>query len=72
MQKQPYIIECDAGKVAVCACGKSANLPRCDGSHKGSGVGPTIIDVEEKKTLAICGCGHTGNAPYCDGSHSKL
>ena len=34
-QKAPYAKELEAGKTYYwCACGKSANQPFCDGSHK--------------------------------------
>lgn len=36
-KKGPFAVELEAGKnYHWCACGKSANQPFCDGSHKGS------------------------------------
>lgn len=67
----PYIVECEAGKLALCTCGKSSTMPKCDGAHQGTDDRPEILEIECAKTLAICGCGQTGNAPYCDGSHSR-
>lgn len=72
-QKSPYIHKPEKdGKVAWCACGLSASQPFCDGSHKGSGFRPVVLDVQAGKTFAFCGCKQTKNAPMCDGSHAKL
>jgi len=71
-QKGPYVLKESAGKKAWCACGLSQNQPYCDGSHKGSGMHPIIIEITEEKTVAWCGCKHSQDQPYCDGSHNKL
>ena len=71
-QKSPYIIQCNKGRYAWCTCGKSANQPYCDGSHKGTSFSPIVIDNEEDGNIAWCGCKISDNSPYCDGSHSKL
>ena len=40
-QKAPYAKELEAGKTYYwCACGRSANQPFCDGSHKAVGMAP--------------------------------
>lgn len=71
--KSPVIVELEEGKnYAWCACGKSANQPWCDGSHKGSGIRPHIFTASETKKAAMCMCKKSANAPFCDGSHSKL
>lgn len=67
----PYLIQCEPGKKAICTCGRSSNLPFCDGTHKGTEDRPVIIDVDQPKTIAICSCGKTGTPPYCDGSHKS-
>jgi len=46
--------------------------PFCDGSHKGTGLGPRKVDIAEAKTVAWCGCKHSKNGAFCDGSHSHL
>ena len=69
--KSPLAVELDAGTHHACACGKSANFPFCDGSHKGSGIAPRKFELSEKKTVYMCRCGQSGNAPFCDGTHKK-
>ncbi len=45
--KTPMMVDLEAGKnYAWCACGHSANQPWCDGSHKGTGITPTVFKVE--------------------------
>lgn len=70
-QDRPYVIEETPGKKAYCACGRSANQPYCDGSHKGTALTPKIVEITETKKVAWCGCRRSGNSPFCDGSHSK-
>lgn len=68
-QDHPYVVEEEPGKKAWCACGRSANQPYCDGSHRGTGLGPVRVEIEAKKRVAWCGCRRTGSPPFCDGSH---
>ena len=71
--KTPIGVELEAGKTyAWCSCGKSANQPFCDGSHKGSEFTPVKLDADESKTVYFCGCKHSANKPLCDGAHNKL
>lgn len=71
-QKQPYPVELEPGDYVWCACGRSANQPFCDGSHKGTGISPLRFTVEEARKVFLCGCRHTGNPPFCDGTHNAL
>jgi CDGSH-type Zn-finger protein len=72
-QKSPYPVEVEAGKSYFwCACGKSANQPFCDGTHRGSGFAPVKFDATETKTVYFCGCKHTVHPVMCDGSHNNL
>ncbi|MEK9943222.1 MAG: CDGSH iron-sulfur domain-containing protein [Gammaproteobacteria bacterium] len=71
-QAQPYVLELDAGTYFWCQCGRSANQPFCDGSHKDTGFEPKPFTISENKKVALCGCKHTKNAPFCDGTHIKL
>ncbi|MEO1492910.1 MAG: CDGSH iron-sulfur domain-containing protein [Pseudomonadota bacterium] len=72
-QKAPYPVEVEAGKSYFwCACGRSANQPFCDGSHKDTGIAPQKYTAEKDGKVFFCGCKATGNVPMCDGSHAKL
>ena len=67
---KPYIIEVEKDKSYFwCACGKSANQPFCDGSHKGSEFVPLKYTAEETGKAFFCGCKATAKQPLCDGSH---
>ncbi|RLL51581.1 CDGSH iron-sulfur domain-containing protein [Mariprofundus sp. EBB-1] len=70
--KEPAVLELEAGTYYWCSCGKSANQPFCDGSHKGTTFTPEVIEITEKKTVALCQCKQTKNPPFCDGSHNNL
>ena len=71
-QKAPYVMEVEPGNYAWCACGRSQTQPYCDGSHKGTGFSPVVVQVEETCTKAWCGCKRTGSQPFCDGTHGTL
>lgn len=70
---KPTPVELKAGEeYYYCTCGKSANQPFCDGSHKGTGFAPKAFVAEEDGEAWLCQCKQTGNAPFCDGSHNKV
>lgn len=72
-QKSPYATEVEAGKTYCwCACGRSANQPFCDGSHKVTAFEPVAFTVDKTGTVYLCGCKHSGDMPFCDGSHQNL
>jgi CDGSH iron-sulfur domain-containing protein 3 len=72
-QKGPYAHQVEAGKTYYwCACGRSANQPFCDGSHKAVGLAPKPFTAEKNATAYLCGCKQSKNAPYCDGTHQSL
>jgi CDGSH iron-sulfur domain-containing protein 3 len=72
-QKGPFAVEVEAPKTYFwCACGRSANQPFCDGSHKGTGFTPMKFEATESKTVYFCGCKHTATPCFCDGSHARL
>ncbi|MBL7055846.1 CDGSH iron-sulfur domain-containing protein [Candidatus Woesearchaeota archaeon] len=71
--KKPIAVDLEIGKeYYYCSCGKSANQPFCDGSHKGTSFTPVPFKAEESKTHYLCRCKHTKNVPFCDGSHNNL
>lgn len=72
-RKSPFKVELEAGRTYFwCACGRSANQPFCDGSHKGSSFVPMKHTAESAETVWFCGCKHSARAPFCDGSHKAL
>ena len=71
-QRAPYVIQCQLGTYAWCACGKSKKQPYCDGSHAGTGIVPVIEKITEAKTVAWCGCRQSQKKPHCDGSHKHM
>lgn len=72
-KKGPYVTAVEAGKTYYwCSCGRSANQPLCDGSHKGSEFAPVAYKAEKDGSVAFCGCKRSGCGMLCDGTHSKL
>lgn len=71
-QNAPYVKDEQPGKKAWCSCGASKNAPYCDGTHKGTGKGPMVVELTEAKKVAWCGCGASKTKPYCDGTHKTL
>lgn len=52
-----------------CACGHSARLPFCDGTHKAPDIGakPVRMQFEADTELVLCGCVRTADpAGLCD------
>ena len=71
--RAPLPVELEVGKdYWWCACGKSANQPFCDGSHKGSSFSPLQYTADKTGRAFFCTCKRTGNRPLCDGSHKNL
>ena len=63
-KNSPYSINVEEGKSYYwCSCGKSANQPFCDGSHKGSEFVPLKFEANTSKAVFFCGCKETENAP---------
>ena len=55
-----------------CTCGRSANQPFCDGSHKGTEFTPKAFVADADEKAYLCQCKQTGGPPSCDGSHKKV
>lgn len=72
-QRAPFAVDVQAGqKYFWCACGKSANQPFCDGSHRDTEFAPRPFEATESRTLYFCGCKQSAKAPLCDGTHNAL
>lgn len=66
----PIAVEIEKGKrYAWCACGLSDKQPLCDGTHKGTDMGPQVFIAEKSEKKYFCVCKGTKNPPFCDGSH---
>jgi CDGSH-type Zn-finger protein len=71
--RAPVGVDLEAGKTYYwCSCGRSANQPFCDGSHKGSEFSPQPYTPGVTGKAYLCACKRTRNAPLCDGSHKAL
>jgi len=69
----PAAIDLEEGKpYAFCACGRSDNQPFCDGSHRGTGLGPKPFKAEKTGKAYLCQCKQSGNLPFCDGTHAQF
>ncbi len=72
-QKAPIEAEVEEGKTYFwCACGRSANQPFCDGSHKGTEFTPIQYEAAKSEKVFFCCCKNSANAPLCDGTHATL
>lgn len=71
--REPIGVEVEEGRIYWwCTCGRSANQPFCDGSHKGTEFAPEGWEAPKTGQVFMCTCKHTGKSPLCDGSHNTL
>jgi CDGSH-type Zn-finger protein len=71
--KAPIAVDVEAGGTYWwCACGRSAQQPFCDGSHKGTGITPVRYDAATAGKVWFCACKQSARAPLCDGTHKTL
>jgi CDGSH-type Zn-finger protein len=72
VQKRSLKLVMEPGTYYWCACGRSANQPFCDGSHKGTRFTPEKVVVKEKKLVKWCMCRHSDEGAICDNKHREL
>ncbi|NIQ97276.1 MAG: CDGSH iron-sulfur domain-containing protein, partial [Desulfuromonadales bacterium] len=58
----------DPGIYFRCTCGRSQNLPFCDGAHSRGDELPLRFEIEEREKVYICSCCKSQNQPFCDRS----
>lgn len=64
----PIAITLEAGTYYRCTCGKSQNLPFCDGAHHAGDSLPLKFELEKRQKVYICSCGQSAKQPMCDGA----
>lgn len=64
----PIALTLEPGTYYRCTCGKSQNLPFCDGAHQAADLLPIKFVVEERDKVFLCSCGQSGKQPFCDGT----
>lgn len=72
VQKRSLKIMMEPGTYMWCACGRSNDQPYCDGSHKGIGIKPQKVVIEEKQVFPWCMCRFSEKGARCDGKHRDL
>lgn len=69
----PIVVELKGGETYYwCRCGRSANQPLCDGSHKSTAFQPMVFRPSADMKVRMCVCKRTTKPPFCDGSHLDI
>ncbi|MDT8421243.1 MAG: CDGSH iron-sulfur domain-containing protein [Desulfuromonadales bacterium] len=63
----PIRLTLEPGTYFRCVCGRSQNLPFCDGGHSGT-EHPLRFEITERREVYICSCGKSAQQPFCDES----
>lgn len=72
-KKTPILVDLKENETYLwCSCGKSSNIPFCNGAHIGTDFKPLSFVAKKNGKAKLCACNHTKTPPYCDGSHLKL
>lgn len=64
----PIALTLEPGIYYRCTCGRSEDLPFCDGGHQRGDTPPLKFEMKERKKVYICSCGKSGKQPFCDGT----
>jgi len=64
----PIAITLDPGTYFRCTCGRSENLPFCDGSHRSGDTPPLLFTLKKRQKVYLCSCGKSNTQPLCDES----
>jgi len=64
----PIALTLEPGTYFRCTCGKSQNLPFCDGAHQTGDLVPLKFEITEHSKVYICSCGKSEKQPFCDGT----
>jgi CDGSH-type Zn-finger protein len=67
--RKSIALDLKAGTYSWCHCGRSANQPFCDGSHRGTEFAPVTFELPEDKRVSLCLCKRTKTPGFCDGTH---